>query len=79
MTAVLEVYATEDQCSLARFILWAKILNSKNIAKEIFSVYGGNCLSRKAIHDWVEMFSQGRLKSADDARPFVEVAETTVK
>jgi hypothetical protein len=26
-------------------------------------------LSRKAIHNWVEKFSQGRSKVADDARP----------
>jgi hypothetical protein len=26
----------------------------KNINKEMFPVYGGNCLSRKAVHNWVE-------------------------
>jgi hypothetical protein len=36
-------------------------------------------LSCKAVHNWVEKFSQGRLKVADDARPGAEVAETTVK
>jgi hypothetical protein len=36
-------------------------------------------LSRKAAQNWVEKFSQGRSKVADDARPSVEVAETTVK
>jgi hypothetical protein len=35
--------------------------------------------SRKAVHNWVEKFSQGRSKVADDARPGAEVAETTVK
>jgi hypothetical protein len=34
--------------------------------KEIFPVYGGNCLLRKAVHSWVEKFSQGRSKVADD-------------
>jgi hypothetical protein len=45
----------------------------------MFPVYGGKCLSRKAVHNWVEKFSQGRSKVADDARPGAEVAETTVK
>jgi hypothetical protein len=42
----------------------------------MFSVYGGKCLSRKAVHKWIEKFSQGRSKVADDARPGEEVAET---
>jgi hypothetical protein len=37
------------------------------------------CLPRKAVHNWVEKFSQGRSKVADDARPGADVAETTVK
>jgi hypothetical protein len=47
----------------------------------MFPVYGGKCLSRKAVHNWVEEFSQGRSKVADDARPGrpVEIAtEATV-
>jgi hypothetical protein len=32
----------------------------------MFPVYGGKCLSRKAVHDWVEKFSQGCSKVADD-------------
>jgi hypothetical protein len=53
----------------------------KDIHKEMFPVYGGKCLSRKAVHNWVEKFSQGRLKVADDAQPGhpgAEVAETRV-
>jgi hypothetical protein len=49
--------------------------------KKMFHVYGGKCLSRKAVHNWVKKFSQGRSKVADDARPDdrVEIAiETTV-
>jgi hypothetical protein len=46
--------------------------------KEIFPVYGGKWLSRKAIHSWVEKFSQGRSKVADDERS-CELAETKVK
>jgi hypothetical protein len=32
----------------------------------MFPVYGGKCLSRKAIHSWVEKFSQVRSKDPDD-------------
>jgi hypothetical protein len=34
--------------------LWARGLNAKDIHKEMFPVYSGECLSRKAIHNWVE-------------------------
>jgi transposase len=34
----------------------------------MFPVYGGKCLSRKAVHNWVEKFSQERSKVADDVR-----------
>jgi hypothetical protein len=33
--------------------LWAKGLNAKDIHKEMFPVYGGKCLSCKAVHNWV--------------------------
>jgi hypothetical protein len=59
--------------------LWAKGFNAKNIHKDIFPVYGGKCLSRKAVHNWVEKFSQGLSKVTNDARPGAEVAKTTVK
>jgi hypothetical protein len=59
--------------------LWQKGLNAKDVHKEIFPVYGGKCLSREAIHNWVEKFSQGRSKVADDARLGAKVAEATVK
>jgi hypothetical protein len=56
-----------------------KLVNEKDIHTEIFPVYGGECLSCKALHNWVKKFSQGRSKVADDARPLEEGAETTVK
>jgi hypothetical protein len=31
----------------------------------MFSVYSGKCLSRKAVHNWVEKFSLGRSKVAE--------------
>jgi hypothetical protein len=65
MATVLEECITEEQRSVVRF-LWAKGLNANNIHKEMFPVYGGRCLSRKAVHNWVEKFSQGRSNVADD-------------
>jgi hypothetical protein len=42
---------TDKQSSLVR-ILWAKGLNAKkNIRKEMFYVYGGECLPHKAVHN----------------------------
>jgi hypothetical protein len=35
----------------------------------MYPIYGVKCLSRKAVHNWVEKFSQGRSKVANDARP----------
>jgi hypothetical protein len=58
---------------------WAKELNAKDIHTEMFPVYGGTCLSRKAVHNWIKKFSLRRSKVADDTRPGAEVAETTVK
>jgi hypothetical protein len=52
MATVLE-YITKEQRSFVRFLL-AKGLSAKDIHKEMFHVYGGKCLSRKAVHNWVE-------------------------
>jgi transposase len=67
MAIILEEYPTEEQRSAVRF-LWANGLNAKDIDKELFPVYGGKFLSRKAVHNWADKFSQGRSKAADDAR-----------
>jgi hypothetical protein len=77
MTAVIEDYNTEEQRSVVHFYE-KKERNAKDIYKEMFLVYGGKCLSRKAVHNWVDKFSQGP-KVADDARPGAELAGTTVK
>jgi hypothetical protein len=51
------------------FLLWAKGLKTKDIHIEMFPFYGRKCLSCKAVHKWVEKFSQGCLKVTDDAQP----------
>jgi hypothetical protein len=65
---VLDEFTTEEQCSVVRF-LWAKDSMQRMFIKQTFPVYGGKCLSRKVVHNWVVKFSQGRSKVADDARP----------
>jgi hypothetical protein len=59
MATVLEECATEKQRYVVLCFLWENKHNAKDIHKEIFPVYGGKCLSRKAVHNWVENFSQG--------------------
>jgi hypothetical protein len=78
MAIMLEEYTTEEQRFVVRF-LWAKGLDAKDNHEEIFLIYIGKCLLRKVVHNWVEKFSQGRLKVADDAQPGAEVAKTTFK
>jgi hypothetical protein len=34
--------------------LWAAGLNAKAIHEEMFPVYGGKYMSRKAVHNWVQ-------------------------
>jgi hypothetical protein len=53
METVIEECTTEEQRSVLRF-LWKKGLNAKHIHKEMFPVYGGKCLARKAVHKWGE-------------------------
>jgi hypothetical protein len=54
MATVLEECIIEEQRSVVVHFLWAKGLNANDIHKEMFSVYGRKCLSRKAVHNWVE-------------------------
>jgi hypothetical protein len=65
MVTVLEVYTTEEQHSVM-CLTWATRLSAKDIHKETFPVYSGKCLSCKAVHIWVEKFSQGHSKVTDD-------------
>jgi hypothetical protein len=59
--------------------LCTKGLNAKDIHREIFPGYCEKCLSRKALHNWVEKLSQGRSKIAHNGRSDAEVAEAIVK
>jgi hypothetical protein len=53
---------TEEHNSVVRFCV-GKVLNAKDIHKEMFHINGGKCLSRKAVHNWVEKLSQDVRKS----------------
>jgi hypothetical protein len=66
MENMLGECTTRETNSVVDF-LWAKGLSAKDIHKEVFPVYDGKCLSRTAVHNWVEKFSQGHFKVADDA------------
>jgi hypothetical protein len=54
LATVLEVCIKEERRSVVPFFFMEKVLNAKDIFKEMFPVYGGKCLSRKAVHSWVE-------------------------
>jgi transposase len=61
----LRSVGTEEQ----RFVVLSFVgrgLNAKDIHKEMFPVYGGKCLSRRKVYNWVEKFSEGRSKVSDD-------------
>lgn len=64
---------------MVRVILGAKGLTAKDIHKEMFPVYGEKCLSRKAVYNWIENFSQGRSKLMDKGRTgrSVQIATNT--
>jgi hypothetical protein len=50
METMLEECNTQKQRSVVRFF-WTKELNAKDTHKELFPLYGGKCLSRKAVHN----------------------------
>jgi hypothetical protein len=54
MATMLEEYITEEQHSVVHF-LCSKGLSARD-HKEMFPVYVGKCLSRKAIPSWWQMF-----------------------
>jgi hypothetical protein len=62
MATMLEKYTTGEQRSVV-CSLCTKKLNAKDINKEMFPPYGWKCLSRKAVHNWVEIISEGRFES----------------
>jgi hypothetical protein len=63
MTTVIEYTTGEQPSTVLCVIFVGKRLVAKNIHKEIFHVYGGKYLSRKAVHSWFEKLGK---RFADD-------------
>jgi hypothetical protein len=56
MVTILEECSTEEQNPVVCLFLSAKELNVKDVHKEMFPVYGGKCLSRKAVQPLWQTF-----------------------
>jgi len=41
---------------------------AKDIHKEMLPMYGEHCLSRQAVHNWMQKFSEGRTSIEDEQR-----------
>jgi len=67
MAAALNTCATIEHFGVVRF-LWAKGMAAKDIYKEMLPMYGEHCLSRQAVHNWVQKFSEGRTSIEDKHR-----------
>ena len=67
MAAPLNTCITIEQRGVVRF-LWAKGMAAKDIHKEMLPMYGEHCLSRQAVRNWVQKFSEGRTSIEDEHR-----------
>ena len=67
MAAPLNTCTTIEQRGVVRF-LWAKGMAAKDIHKEMLPMYGEHCLSRQAVHNWVQKFSERRTSIEDEHR-----------
>jgi len=75
MVAPLNTCTTIEQRGVVWF-LWAKGMAAKDIHKEMLPMYGEHCLSRQAVHNWVQKFSEGRTSIKEEHRVgrLVEIA-----
>jgi len=67
MAAPLSTCTTIEQRGVVRF-LWAKKMEAKDIHKEMVPMYGEHCLSRHAVHNCVQKFSEGRTSIEEEHR-----------
>ena len=67
MAAPLNTCATIEQRGVVRF-LWVKDMTAKDIHKEMLPMYGEHCLSRQAVYNWVQKFSEWRTSIEDEHR-----------
>ncbi|KAG8227149.1 hypothetical protein J437_LFUL001693 [Ladona fulva] len=68
MAGVLNECTREEQRAAVRF-LWAKGLSTEEVHREMHPMYGDNCLSRKAVCNWIQMLNKGRENIRDRERP----------
>jgi hypothetical protein len=59
MAAPLSTCTTIEQRGIVRFFVGKKIIEAKDIHKQMLPKYGQHCLSRQAVHNWVQKFSEG--------------------
>jgi len=59
MAEPLNTCTKMEQRGDVRF-LWAKGMAAKDIHKEMLPMYDEHCLSRQAVHNWVQKFSDSR-------------------
>ena len=67
MAAPLNTCTTIGQRGVVRF-LWPKGMRAKDIHNEMLPMYGEHCLSRQAVPNWVQKFSEGRTSIEDERR-----------
>jgi len=56
------------QSSVALCVFCGQKMEAKHIHKEILPMYGEHCLSRQAVYNWVQKFSEGWTSIEDEHR-----------
>ena len=74
MAAPLSTCTKIEQRGVVRF-LWAKNMEARDIHKEMLPMYGEHCLSRQAVYNWVQKFSEGRQVSKKNIEPVGRLKE----
>jgi transposase len=59
MAAPLENCTREEQRSVIRF-LWSEGVKPREIHRRMIQQYGGSCMSKRKVYQWVERFQEGR-------------------
>ena len=78
MAEPLNTCTTIEQRGVVRF-LWAKVMAAKDTHKEMLPMYGEHRLSRHAVHDLVQKFSERRTIIEDEHRVSRPVKEQSAR
>ena len=65
MASPLNTCTTIEQRGVVRFLL-VKRMAAKDIHKELLPICGEHCLSRQAVRNWVQKFSEGPTSIEDE-------------